>query len=270
MQADVLTKHFARMGARLQVRAPRAARAVPGQREPLVDTALHLNVRRDSRGEMFTMTLHPEVEATVVDVQPAQRHLLLHTMSPDGNAARFLCGHDEREWFVAAIPEAARGVVDVRTAQLALQPSELADAVSRLRRRDQVKRRNAAFKRQGEWFFVPVPDLKPEPWFVLNHEPLSRGAGSKPHVMEFVYRRGGQLVYVNSQHPTGRTQTQFEQLSEKERKRLWRPMQRDAEVFAKGCIRHADHRTLVLSCWHRVLMNTEHKAQAMRQVVFLD
>jgi hypothetical protein len=47
-------------------------------------------------------------------------------------------------------------------------------------------------------------------------------------------------------------------------------MVRDAEVFAMGTIRHADHATVRLSGWHRVLMNTEPRARAMRHVAFLD
>jgi hypothetical protein len=37
-----------------------------------------------------------------------------------------------------------------------------------------------------------------------------------------------------------------------------------------GAVRHPDHATIVLRDWHRVLMNTEHRAEAMRHVAFLD
>jgi len=39
-------------------------------------------------------------------------------MAPGG---KFLCGHDERHWFVAAVP--GRGVSNVRTAMEALKPA---------------------------------------------------------------------------------------------------------------------------------------------------
>jgi hypothetical protein len=45
---------------------------------------------------------------------------------------------------------------------------------------------------------------------------------------------------------------------------------RDPEVYAKGTVRHRDHATLHLADWHRVLMNTEQRAKAMRHVVFID
>ena len=47
-------------------------------------------------------------------------------------------------------------------------------------------------------------------------------------------------------------------------------MVRDPELYAKGSVRHPDHNTIVLPYWHRVLMNTEQRARAMRHVAFLD
>jgi hypothetical protein len=45
---------------------------------------------------------------------------------------------------------------------------------------------------------------------------------------------------------------------------------RDPEVYAKGAVRHSDHATVHLAGWHRVLMNTEQRARAMRHVRFID
>ncbi|MGA7496337.1 MAG: hypothetical protein WBX00_06360 [Isosphaeraceae bacterium] len=47
-------------------------------------------------------------------------------------------------------------------------------------------------------------------------------------------------------------------------------MLRNAGVYVRGRVRHADHKTIVLHGWHRVLMNTEGEAQARRNVAFLD
>src|SRR3989449_9438589 len=101
-----------------------------------------------------------EVDVEVVDVRPRERHLLLLVRDGD-EKSKFLCGHDERHWFVAAIPESARGVTGVATAKVALQPEHVRAAVDRARPKDQFRRRNAAFVRQGEWFFVPAPELDP-------------------------------------------------------------------------------------------------------------
>ena len=45
---------------------------------------------------------------------------------------------------------------------------------------------------------------------------------------------------------------------------------RQPVVFVRGKVRHADHKTIVLSGWHQVLMNTETQAVAMRHVAFID
>lgn len=88
--------------------------------------------------------------------------------------------------------------------------------------------------------------------------------------MEHAFRRGGETVYVNRKHPNGLTEAEFRALSEKAKLGSWDKMTRDAEVYAKGAIRHRDHATVVLAGWHRVLMNTEQQARAMEHVVFLD
>jgi hypothetical protein len=45
---------------------------------------------------------------------------------------------------------------------------------------------------------------------------------------------------------------------------------RDPELYARGSVHHPDHATIELHGWHRVLMNTEQGARAMRHVAFLD
>jgi hypothetical protein len=260
MDTKVLERRFAEIGARVKVEEG------PWLGVPQID------VRVDRRGEYFDFLFvdgEHEVELQVVDADRSDRHLLL--LVRDGEAkSKFLCGHDERHWFVAAVPESARGVTGVASAKAALQPTIVRLEAGRLKRKDQFRRRNAAYLRQGEWFFVPTPWLQPEPAFVLRNEPLSRGRG-KPHIMELAYRTGGEVVYVNWQHPQGITEARFNRLPEKRRRAGgWTRMVRNPEVFARGAVRHPDHATIVLRDWHRVLMNTEHQAEAMRHVAFLD
>ncbi len=50
----------------------------------------------------------------------------------------------------------------------------------------------------------------------------------------------------------------------------WQMMLRNPEVYVRGRIRHPDHKTIELHGWHRVVMNTESQAKAMRNVAFLD
>ena len=47
-------------------------------------------------------------------------------------------------------------------------------------------------------------------------------------------------------------------------------MRRNPEAYVKGHLRHDDHATIRLDVWHRVVLNTEGQARAMRHVVFLD
>ena len=259
MRAEVLERHYAAIGARVET--------IEGgtKGRPWID------VRHDGRGERFVIGFARgrEDDLEVVKVDRMTRHLLLLTRKGDSKS-KFLCGYDERHWFVAAVPESVRGVTDVATAMSALQPELVQEAVSRSRPKDRLTRRNSAFVRQGEWFFVPVPGLNPAESQVLHHEPLSRGRG-KPHVMECAFRAGGMLVYVSRGYPNGLTQTELERLPDAVRRtHSWLPMTRDADVYANGAVRHPDHATIRLDGWHRVAMNTEQRARAMRNVVFLD
>lgn len=260
MSSEALERRFAAVGARLNI-AYGPWRGQPG-----------INILRDARGEYFDIRFSGDdlaVELQVVDVQPRDRHLLLFARV-GGLKSKFLCGHDERHWFVAAVPEEARGVTGVVTAKAALQPDAVRAQVKGKRPKDPFRRRNAAYVRQGEWFFVPDPRIDPPGAFVLRNEPLSRGLGT-PHVMQFAVRSGGELVYVNHGNPRGITAAQYARLTaEEQRQGGWSSMVRDPDVYATGAIRHPDHATVHLDGWHRVLMNTEQQARAMQHVVFID
>jgi hypothetical protein len=260
MSSETLERRFAAVGARVKVAEG------PWRGEPRID------VRTDVRGEYFDVRFtagEPGVDLEVVDVQPHDRHLLLLARVGE-EKSKFLCGHDERHWFVAAVPEAARGVSGVATAKAALQPQAVRALVERTRPKDPFRRRNAAYVRQGEWFFVPAAGLDPPTAFVLRDEPLTRGRG-KAHMMQFAYRRGGDVVHVNRRHPAGISEARFARLTPDQRRNGgWIRMVRDPEVYAKGAVRHPDHATIHLAGWHRVLMNTEQGARAMRHVAFID
>ena len=238
-----------------------------------------LDIRRDKLGEYFEIRTAPDAaqEIVVLNVQPREKHLLLLSRQFGGQGQflakqKFLCGHDERHWFVAAIPENEQ-VSTVASAKIALKPEEIRtreEAVG-ISRKESFRRRNAAFVRQGEWFFIPAAGIKPDPLLILRNEPLSRGNGGKPHWAEECYRSGGETVYVSGKYPSGLGATEYNRLPEQERKRgNFRVMQRDALVHVRGEIWHPDHQTVVLEGWHRVLMNTENRSQAMRFLVFLD
>src|SRR3982750_3601811 len=110
----------------------------------------------------------------VLQCERHDRHLLLLVKTPTAND-RFLCGHDERQWFVAAVPG---GASSVRQAMDALQPVAIRDALaqSQVSSRKRYSRKNRAFRRQGEWFFVPARSFTADEKLILRNEPLRRGA----------------------------------------------------------------------------------------------
>jgi len=241
---EYLGRHFARMGARVVVRAARRR-----------ETKVSIDVGKDGSGEMFVIRYAGEVAAEVLDVQPRMHHLLL--MVRDGNEKhKFLLGRDERHWFAAAVP--GDSVRDVRTAIDSLRPTE-------------IERCEAI--RQGEWFFVPESGMNDKDGVILRNEPLSRGRRSKPHVCAEMIRRGGQTVMVSRQYPTGIGLVKYQNLISCNpglRWPGWRRMVHDAEVYVRGEVRHPDHKTIHLGCWHRVFMNREPLAKHALHITFLD
>jgi hypothetical protein len=272
MDVSNLQGKFARMGVRVSVESARG---------PLrAGSDVRLDVRHDRHGGYFHLMVDADrVESLdVIDIRPADRHLLLMVRpSIHAKAApkqKFLCGHDERAWFVAAVPEKAYAT-SVHSAKEALKPPAVraSQASVRLKAKHTHRRRNRAFVRQGEWFFIPRPQMKVIPQLVLRNEPLRRGAG-KAHWAEFAFRTGGETVYVSRIVPNGLTVEEYRQWLDRNPtlhgKIRWTTMRRNAQVFVRGRIRHPDHQTVVLQDWHEVQMNTETQAQAMRHVAFLD
>ncbi len=254
MDTVLIKGKFTRMGARLKIDTARSSESV-------------IDIGRDRRGEFFSIDRARNTEIQVLDVRPAERHLLLQLVDGDGprDKHKFLCGHDERHWFVAAVPWGTRSA-NVPQAMEALKPETVRDAQSRagLKKRDRNRRKNRAFLRQGEWFFVPAPETRVNEDIVLRNEPLQRGRG-KPHWAEHCVRTGGETVYVNQLFPNGLTEAERAawQRDNPDELMLWDVMQRNMEVFVKGAITHPDHATIRLDGGHRVEMNTEARAQEM-------
>jgi hypothetical protein len=174
MDVELLQRKFERLGARLHVAGVAAlARGGAG-----------IDIRTDKRGEYFDIRVaaNDSVAYEVVDLRPELRHLLLLARREDSPKEKYLCGHDERHWFVCAVPE-RQGITSVVAAMEALQPAEVRVVVERNLRRakDSLRRHNQAFIRQGEWFFIPAPDVIASEGLVRRNEPISRGRG-KPHI----------------------------------------------------------------------------------------
>jgi hypothetical protein len=279
MNANHIESKFAEMGARLKVREIPTRRVVVPvwMRRHSAQPDYAVDLRRDRHGQFFELrvpdSMRDSIEVSVMQAQPKQRHLLLlvRKVSDQPQLDRFLCGHDEREWFVAAVPG---GASSVRQAMDALQPQDVREALSRnhVSSRKRYARKNRAFRRQGEWFFVPEPSFVADSKLVLHNEPLRRGGG-KPHMVEQLFRSGGETVHVCGRHPNGLTPNEYREVlrvNSSAARWGWQVMRRNPGVYARGDIRHSDHETITLSFWHRVIMNTETQSRTMANVAFLD
>jgi hypothetical protein len=268
MNSKTIAKRFAQMGARFRIVRPEDRLRHRSRSDYALD------IVSDKWGQLFEMQLSAEREAEFeIDVLQCNRHdphLLLLVKTPMAND-RFLCGHDEREWFVAAVPGGASSVAQ---AKLALLPPEVREAAdhAHLNQRQRTRRHNRAFIRQGEWFFVPAPGLCVDRKRILRNEPIRRGGG-KPHMVAEVFRTGGDRVRVCSRFPNGILESEYQALIARDPKAArwgWEVRFRDAGVYARGTVRHRDHATITLHDWHRVWMNTENTTRTMANVAFLD
>ena len=243
-----------------------------GDRQQFVPARLNIITKRGI--EQFEIAIHREaanrLDLCVLQVLPRERHLVLLAKQWDSDGAvvsknHFLCGHEERHYFVATV----QSVTTVADAMQSLKPEEIRINETGLNTKKRNRRKTKAFKRQGEWFFIPS-DLNPMPSLVLKEEPLIRGRGSKPHTAQFAYRTGGESVAVCYKYPNGLTERDYEELIARDpsAKRLsWRHMKRNPTVYVRGRIKHDDHATIALDSWHRVRINTELRSDS---VGFLD
>ena len=107
---------------------------------------------------------------------------------------------------------------------------------------------------------------------ILHDEPLRRGAG-KPHLVEELYRSGGETVHVCSSYLNGVTPDEYKAILRRDpdaNRWGWQAMRRNPGVYARGSVRHSDHATITLPFWYRVIMNTETQTRTMVNVAFLD
>jgi len=265
MNSETIANQFAQMGARFRIVRQETSR-------PDADYAL--DIRADRRGQYFELrvptSLQGSLDLTVLQVQPQDRHLVL--LVRDGKwKDRFLCGHDEREWFVAAVRGHATTVTQAREA---LKPQVVREAEARegLRAGERHRRRNAVSVRQGEWFFVPMPKMVVNPSQIFRNEPIRRGEG-KPHFVAEFHRSDGETVQVCSRYPNGLSEAAYQQVLARNPDATswgWIQIRRNAGAFARGAVRHPDHATITLPCWHQILMNTETGSRPMGNVAFLD
>lgn len=278
MDTQNLKRHFSKIGATLEIEIqPEFVWRHRWRKLPTKEvnpTEFEIDIFEGNRGDKFQIRvredLMPNVEIIPLHSKPKQKHLLLMSKLPDRQEhEKFLCGFDERHWFVAGVDT---NVVTISDAMESLRPPEVTQALrlAKVPNKLRNKRRNKGFLRQGEWFFIPEPNFQPKQRAIIySKEPLRRGGG-KPHFVDELHRSGGEQVYVNRQYPNGISKGTYERLvsqNPKIVKQNWSIMYRNPGVFIRGRVRHPDHATIRLPFWHRVLVNREMQS---RQVAFLD
>lgn len=259
-----IVKDFEAIGAK--------ARVALSNRRRVGREGFTIDIAREKGEEIFDIRRDPNIdmEISVVDKRPGDRHLLLMVKTEERAGVpvktKFLCGHDERHWFVASVNSAA---ADVPRAKESLKPPEVVEKqTTKSKKRSRGVR--GGVRRQGEWFFIPMKKMKVPANQVLKNEPIRREGGSKPHIVEEVYRVGGSTVYEGR---NGGILSAAEFRSLKARNpvsaSLYRVARADARVFGRGKVRHPDHATVELSCWHQIVPNTEHR-YSTRSLRFVD
>jgi hypothetical protein len=227
----------------------------------------------DVRNDTFVLRYgESPVTVQVVHSDPADRHLLLFVKNlaePKAQPVKILAGHDERHWFVAGVE---RRATTVAQAKESLKPAAVREAERQagLNRKAKGKRHNNAFIRQGEWFFIPRPDMNPPKDLILRNEPLRRATGSNAHMVEELYRIGGTTVWVCMHYREGLTKSQYEHVMKSNpmaSKYRWTTMTRNPRMYARGSVRHCDHATVFLDGWHEIVMNNE---KSDKTIAYLD
>ena len=255
-----LQKHFAKMGSRINVRHVKPRRFADR------NNGLTIDILRDRVGEFFALDIHdPNLKTQVLQVDKKDKHLLLMVKDFNG-MSKYLCGHDERHWFVAGVDENTRNIKDAKEK---LKPREAIGSQKQFNVKPKLKnrRRNQGFIRQGEWFFIPKPNFNGK-GIIHKNEPIQRGR-SKPHIVEEIIRYDGNMVYVHKEFPDGISQEAYNKYIKGDNaKRIgWQTRVSGAVVLGRGKVKHPDHKTIILKGWHHILTNREANLQS---VAFLD
>lgn len=279
----LIEKKFEQIGAKVRFR-PFANRRNINSEIPL---AIDVNTVKGKEEFEISYNDGADFELSVIDLRPEEKHLLLMLKQSitDNNGnfegeskIKLLCGHDERHYFSCGIPESA-GVSTVKEAKKALLPFEFIEThKKRGKEKNLLKRKNETGFRQGEWLFVREEGFEPDnSKNIKRNEPISRGGNSKPHICEEVYTVGGEAVYVHPRYaPNGVDAQEMARIRQRMLEQGVRGTidfqvrTRNAAVFARGYVRHPDHKTIHLPGWHRVYMNTESESKASKFSVFLD
>lgn len=268
-----IKQKFEKIGAKIEIGSFSGGRNRRIVNSENSEIPILIDIKTENNAEIFDLRINKQfkesLDLQVLECKPKDRHLVLLAKELDkyGNTLKtshFLCGHDERHWFVAGVKPCST----VDEAKKLLKPDSLIEKEVGKGGRKKNKHKTQNFVRQGEWYFIPTLDLKVDEALIRKNEPLRRNTRSKAHVAQFAYRIGGEDVYVSGSKIL--TPEEYQKLAAEKPEKVkwgWQLMKRNPKVYVKGTIKHPDHMTRVLNDWHEVLMNQE---VSSNKVVFLD
>ena len=147
----------------------------------------------------------------------------------DARKRHFLVGRDERQLFMCRLPRACTTVAEAHAALRV--PEAKVEARSVLERA----------LRQGEWFFVPAESAD-----------VARIEGDLARRRLWVFRRASINAFIPR---AGKSHVVDELVDTRDDHGI-------RQVFARGRVRHVDHKTVRLPFWVRVVRNREVAEQA--------
>lgn len=169
--------------------------------------------------------------ATIARIHPTK--VIERRTTPDSKR-HYLCGHDESHLFIAQLPV---GVSTVRDAHDALRAPDARDKDAR---------------RQGEWFFIALTDGEEQ---IVEHA-ISQGLLLKDMPIGVAFdqpRTFGRRQRNKRKLLAGHAHLAEEVIVIRHLAKA----SRSVDVYARGKIRHVDHKTIELRSWTRVARNNE-------------
>jgi hypothetical protein len=172
-------------------------------------------------------------------LQKDEKHVWI-SQTTSGRVRRFLCGMDEQHLFIAMVPDA---VTTVRAAHASLRDSRVDEL--------EVKAPLPTI-RQGEWFFVAIPDAEQDivEGLARRRLPVHRNVG---------------IAEAAKIRRLGRQHVADEVLIVPSMKTI-----QDVAIYVRGAVRHPDHRTIVLRAWRRTIVNRESIEQPIEGIDWID
>jgi hypothetical protein len=158
-----------------------------------------------------------------------------NTQKVEASIRRWLIGMDELHCFFAELPKTAR-CDTIKHAHEALKPKELRNK----------REGSGAYKRQGEWFLVPVSD---------DEQTILDDMVTKLTPIDYRWN-----VPLTGMMPPGKGRPHM----------CDEVMHWNGNEYARGRLQHPDHRTRTLNVWHRVYRNTEVQTANIRGQTWVD